>query len=103
MVKPAKPKNIDNKIADNFANKANYDIKSNAVNKKRGNPRQKKNKTVSISIPLSLDAQIDDLINQATKQGVYGITRSDIVVAALRSQCMTVENMIKSIQRIKTK
>ncbi|MCC3859411.1 hypothetical protein IB289_23995 [Vibrio parahaemolyticus] len=101
MVKPAKPKKaITQGEADAFANMA--DLDSPEVKPKRGNPRVKKNKTASFSIPIDLDEEIDNTIELLAREGMFGVSRSDIVVAALTSKCMAEpENIIKEVKRVK--
>lgn len=110
MVKPAKTKKvIDQAKADAFANMADSDINDNkpiAVNMdnkpKRGNPRAKKNKTVSFSIPIELDEKIDGAIEDLAQEGMFGISRSDVVVAALTAETMSnPEAISKEIKRVK--
>ncbi|MDD1829531.1 ribbon-helix-helix domain-containing protein [Photobacterium sp. ZSDE20] len=107
MVKPAKTKKvIDQAKAAAFANMADSDVNDNkpiAVNKpKRGNPRAKKNKTVSFSIPIELDEKIDEAIEELAQEGMFGISRSDVVVAALTAETMSnSETISKEIKRVK--
>ncbi|ARR51882.1 hypothetical protein ETN89_20590 (plasmid) [Photobacterium damselae subsp. damselae] len=96
MVKPIKKiKSIDYDKAKVFAEKAD-DIKE----VKRGNPRQKKKKPASFSIPLEMDVQIDLMIERLNRQGYFGISRSDIVVAALSSEFF-IENFVVEVTKIK--
>lgn len=101
MVKPAKTKKvIDQAKADAFANMADSDINDNKP--KRGNPRAKKNKTVSFSIPIELDEKIDGAIEDLAQEGMFGISRSDVVVAALTAETMSnPEAISKEIKRVK--
>lgn len=104
MVKPARTKKeIDQAKASAFANMADSDSNDNEVNKpKRGNPRTKKNKTVSFSIPIELDEKIDKAIEELAQEGMFGISRSDVVVAALTAETMSVPEAIsKEIKRVK--
>lgn len=112
MVRPLKPKKqIDPAKADAFASLADKNIKrnndinfnnENMLNKrKRGNPRVKKNKAVSFSLPIELDEQIDSVIIQLQNKGFFGVTRSDIVVALLSGEGLEINNLIKRIKHIK--
>jgi hypothetical protein len=99
MVKPAKNSNrVNPKIADDFAMKAVDEDSVKAV--KRGNPRPKKNKTVSFSIPIAIDSEIDKMIALLADDGVYGISRSDIVVAALSSELFK-DKLRLEVERVK--
>ncbi len=99
MVKPIKKiKSIDYDKAKIFAEKADDIDISKEV--KRGNPRQKKKKPTSFSIPLEMDEQIDLMIERLNQQGYYGVSRSDIVVAALSSEFF-IENFVVEVTKIK--
>lgn len=104
MVKPAKTRRTEEIIAEDFVNKAMDEIKNNTLEIKkrgRGNPRLRKNKTISISISLELDSYINELIDKAAKDGIFGITRSDIITIALTNKSMNVENALKDIKQLK--
>lgn len=117
MVRAAKKRDVSQEEIEQFVNKANNDIKPNNENRlnnedkdindikpnkrKRGNPRIKQTKTVSFSLPFNIDEMIDLAIEEAERAGYFGLSRSDIVVAALTSGAIKSNKLISNIKRIK--
>jgi len=69
------------------------------VKRKVGNPRPVKNKACSFSVPLVELAKLDALRIELQEQGIYGITRSEVVTIALKN--LTEAKLLKGIKELK--